>query len=317
MFFVVDAAGHPRDMGLSQGRLLGHAVGERIRRAGLPGRRRRWPSLAPFASGPVRGTGIGRETIRHFAHLTERMDGLARGAGVPVDSVLSLHGRVCALDGLDVETQPAVALSAVGLQDSPGATLARSLPGAGSPGSTLVVRRSRPAVGFESLEVTLPWLVSSLAGVNEAGLTACFVPVERAAAAPAAAAPPPVLLVQECLQRFESVEAALDWCAHRPVDGWATVLLADANGARARVDFAGAERRAGRAGEAPAVAGGPERLADALREAAAGARILDEKALCPPDDSTSSSAWVRLYPNRRTLELRRPAGPRESLSIEI
>jgi hypothetical protein len=316
MFFAVEASGHPRDMGLAQGRVLGHAVRERLQRADLPARRRRMPALSAFASGPVRGAGAGRETIRHYTHLAERIDGLARGAGVPVDSVLTLHARTHAMEAGDLETRPAVALAAIGLQDSPGATLARSLPGAGEPGSTLVVRRSRPAVGFESVEVTLPWLVSALAGVNEAGLTACLVPDDRHHAA-AARAPSPLLLVQECLQRFESVEAGVDWACSRPASGFATLLLADANGARAAVRYAGEEHRAERAGDAPLVAGRPERLADALREAAGVDRILDEKALCPPDESTSPPAWVRLIPTRRTLELRRPSGPREELLVQV
>jgi hypothetical protein len=316
MFLTAETSGHPRDMGLDQGHGLGAAIRERVGRAGLPLRRSRLPSLAAFASGPVRGTGTAREMIRHYPHLAERIDGLARGAAVPIDSIFALHATTNSLGSGDLETRSAVAIAALGLEDSPGVTLARSLPGSADPGSTVVVRRSRPAVGFESVDVTLPWLVTSLCGMNEAGLAACFVsghpgPVDVRHGAV------PILLVQESLQRFESVDASIDWACSRPVAGWGTLLLADANGSRASVVFAGSERVATRVISGPLVAGHPERIVDALREAAAGERVLDEKALCPPDDSSYTPAWVRMIPTRRTLELRRPIGPREELLIQV
>jgi hypothetical protein len=316
MFFAAESSGHPRDMGLDQGRCLEAAIRERVERAGLLARRSRVPSLAAFASGPVRGSGPGREMIRHYPHLAERMDGLARGARVPVDSIIALHSATVAVGMGDVETRPAVAIAALGLEDSPGATLARSLPGSGEPGSTIVVRRSRPAVGFESVELTLPWLVAALCGMNEAGLAACFVSDHPAPGVPDPG-PVPVLLVQESLQRFESVDASIDWACSRPASGFGTLLLADANGSRGSVVFAGRERNATRVADGPLVAGQPERIVDALREAAAGERVLDEKALCPPDDFSNSPAWVRMIPTRRTLEFRRPLGPREELLIQV
>jgi len=317
MLLSFEATGHPRDMGRDQGRALAHAIRDHLERAGLPTRRRRRPSLAPFASGPVRGAGTGRETIRHYTHLAERIDGLARGASVPVDSILAMHTGTMAIDQGDTETRAAVALSAVGLEDSPGVTLARSLPGDPIAAASVVVRRSRPAVGFESVEVTLPWLVTSMGGVNEAGLAVCMVAGSVDAEATPRDGPSPILLVQECLQRFESIAAAVDWSSNRPAWGFATLLLADADGARATVRFAGDVRRVERGDDAPQVAGRPERLADALRESAESTRTLDEKALCPPDDAAASPAYVRLTPTRRTLELHRPANPGESLLVQV
>ncbi len=315
MFSAVDVAGHPRDMGLAQGRALAYSVREAAAHRGLATKRRRWPSLAPFTSGPVRSAGVARETIRHYTHLAERMDGVARGAGVPVDTILVLHARTACLGDDAIETQPAVSISAIGLHDSPGVTLARSLPSRLFGDGGIVVRRSSPAVGFESVELAQPWLASSLAGVNAAGLAACMVPLP-ATSGPVVAGPSPLLLVQECLQRFESVETALDWATSRPAWGFGTLLVADADGARAAVHFEGAKRRHERADEAPLAAGRPERIADALRDAAGSERLLDEKALCPPDEA-AAGAWVRLIPTRRSLELRRPGAPREELLVEV
>jgi hypothetical protein len=76
--------------------------------------------------------------------------------------------------------------------------------------------------------------------VNEAGLALAAVPGPFEAGACAA---PATLLVQDCLQRFEGIQAALDWCLGRPAAGRATLLLADASGEVAGVEFTGGERR--------------------------------------------------------------------------
>ena len=90
MWNVIECSGHPRDLGFEQGLALRSVIREQVARAGLSLRRRRWPGLSAFASGGVRGSGAAREMIRHFTHLAERADGLARGADVPLDSLLRL-----------------------------------------------------------------------------------------------------------------------------------------------------------------------------------------------------------------------------------
>ena len=100
-----------------------------------------------------------------------------------------------------------------------------------------IVRESRPVVGFRSLELTLAWLVPAVAGVNEAGL-AVLAPLPDGAVSA-----PPLLLVQDCLARFENLAGALDWCRKRPVEGEQTIHFGDASGARATVEIRGRERR--------------------------------------------------------------------------
>ena len=76
-----------------------------------------------------------------------------------------------------------------------------------------IVRRTRPEGLFASLELSRPWLPSTLLGVNERGLAVAVAdsgPEEAGCSAPAA------LLAQDCLERFEALDAALDWCASRP-----------------------------------------------------------------------------------------------------
>lgn len=206
-------AGHPRDMGLAQGRQLRALIEAAVARAGLSTHRSRWPSLRPLVSGSLRGRGAGRELFRHFAHQAERLEGLAQAANLPLDSLLALQLRI-------------------------------GLGGAGE--AFWSVRESRPVVGFRSLDVTLPWLVPAVAGVNEAGLAVLAQGLDAEAGAvpeQLAGDAPPLLLVQDCLARFEHLAGALDWCRKRPVEGLLTILLGDASGARARIEFRGSERR--------------------------------------------------------------------------
>ncbi len=245
MWTAIECAGHPRDMGLAQGAALGAEIRAACRAAGLPDRRRRSPSLRGLASGPVRGRGAGRELIRHYAHQAERLEGLARGADVPLDSLLALHLRVRAggADGGLLARRASLRARACGdAMDGKSALLERSLPGAERDEAPWMLRESRPVVGFRSVEIGLPWLVPGVAGVNEAGLAMLAGPVLWGRKG-MDGWPPSALLLQECLQRFEDLEGALGWCRKRPVEGEQSFVLADASGAVATVIASGRERR--------------------------------------------------------------------------
>lgn len=216
---VLECGGDPRAMGRAQGR----ACRSRVREALPEGRRRSPLSLRRLASGGVLESRAGLELIRHYTHLAERMDGLARGAGVSFDSVM----RACLGNGSAREDEPAPlsqSAESVGRCDSGAAWLVRTLPS----GAPWLVRRSVPEVGFASLEVTLPWLAHGVAGVNEHGVVAMLCASLRS---PDAQQAPGALLVQECLQRFREVDGCLDWCRKRPSAAGATLLLGDARGA--------------------------------------------------------------------------------------
>lgn len=199
-------------MGLAQGRQLRDVIEAAVVRGGLSTRRSRWPSLRAVVSGRLRGGGAGRELFRHFAHQAERLEGLAQAANLPLDSLLELQLR----------------MGSSGSEHGEGAW---------------IVRESRPVVGFRSLELTRPWGVPAVAGVNDAGLAVIVRPSESATAVIRGGDAPPILLVQDCLARFEHLAGALDWCRKRPVEGEQTILLGDASGARATVEYRGRERR--------------------------------------------------------------------------
>lgn len=245
MWTTIECVGHPRDMGMAQGAAGRAAIRAEIARAGLSLRRSRIPSLKALVAGPLRGRGAGREFFRHFPHLAERLDGLAQAADVSTDSVLDLHLRVRAggaKAGL-LARRASIRARTVGSNgDGKRALLERSLPFAGQAEAGWILRESRPEVGFRSIEVGLPWLVSAVAGVNEGGLAVVAGPLLWGEPG-REGWPPCLLLVQECLQRFKDVQGALDWCRKRPVEGEQSFVLADASGAIATVVASGRERR--------------------------------------------------------------------------
>ncbi len=251
MIETFECTGQPRNMGSDQGRAQAPAIRRCVEAAGLPLRRSRLANLRPFVVGGTRGGGDGRELIRHFTHLSERIDGIARFADVDVDSVFELHLRTArGAGGAGPLVAPAVAVAGPGLAGSAGLGLSRGLPVEIGDVDAYCIRRSRPEVGFASLEVTLPWLASSLAGVNAAGVCVALAPL-RARPRGLGAAAPSYLLVQECLQRFEDVEGCIDWCLKRPVLGDATLVLADARGETATIDLQGRARRVERREKGP------------------------------------------------------------------
>jgi hypothetical protein len=217
---VLECAGAPRDLGHAQGVALGPALRARLATG---------PALRPDRR-------VDRDVWRHFPHLAERSAGLARGARI---------GRASLAVALERELRGGGAASG---------GLAVGVDAARSGGDALLVRgfeprvarefrlrRSRPDHGFVSLEATLPWLVACLAGVNEAGLAATARSLPCAEPGPCAA--PALLLVQDCLARFDATEKAVEWCLRRPAGGRASILLADAAGVQLGVLVDGARRR--------------------------------------------------------------------------
>jgi len=78
--------------------------------------------------------------------------------------------------------------------------------------------------------------------VNEAGLAVVAGPLLWGAPG-RDGYPTSILLVQECLQRFEDLDGAIDWCCKRPVEGEQSLVLTDASGNVATVVVSGRSRR--------------------------------------------------------------------------
>ena len=302
----MECRGAPRDLGRDQGEQFLSYVREALADQGLSVRRSRWPSFRALASGRVLGRGVGREIIRHYPHQGERLAGIAPGARVSLEALVDQCAR--ASEFRDEAPGVSAALGASGGE----AWLARLLPAPAFAFDTPIVRRTLPEVGFASLEVTRPWFVSCLAGVNEEGL------------AVAVSVSPPAngvggfltasLLAQDCLQRFTRVEACIDWCRKRPAESGACLLAADATGEIAKIRPGSTADPVGRPSEGLLAAGLSPEDEVALRKHVANhpssSGEWHPESLCaalrptrePPAGPVPG--WrVQLFPGPRRLEL--------------
>lgn len=273
---VVASGGAPRDLGHDQGSALRAAVRAAVARLPFPAR------LGLQHGAAARSA---RDAVRHFPHMSERLAGMARAAGVPRGALAELLARELGTAGAAAGAE---ALALAPERTASGALVARSLP------AGWVLRRSAPEHDWRSVEVALPWLVPALAGVNERGLAAAALVFPAAPHSRDACAAPALLLVQDCLQRCDSVQKAIEWCQRRPAGGSAALLLADAGGDLAEVAVDGAGRRVRRARdgalgcaadatrsaelEKACAAGGP--LAPATLAALVGAAVVLDPASC-------------------------------------
>ena len=242
----VRCAGAPRDLGLDQGAALRAAI-----RA---------------ARGPHRADGVarraGRDLERFFPHHAERMQGISLGARVPEAALAAELAVLLAGDA--------------GLAVAAGGLVARSV--AATP-AALVLRASAPDNDYRSLELAPAASPAAWIGVNEHGLSATATALPAAETSLTGCAAPGQLLVQDVLQRFDSVEKAADWALRRPAGGHVSLLLADATGRVGGVEIDGRTRRSLGAGEGALVGLGPGEAAAALEKALAETRTLDAAAL--------------------------------------
>lgn len=256
---TIDCRGAPRDLGLDQGAACTQAIRSWLDERGVTRPRRWFPNLRRLTSGGVLGGGVGREVVRHYPHLAERMSGIARAAGVSLDALMEdVVASAYGVEGSPFAT-PAIVFAA-GSDQAP--FLGRALEGA----LPWALRRSSPEIGFASVELTLPWLAGGLVGVNEAGVGAALGTSAEAPRMKGASAAPGWLLVQECLQRFGDLEGAIEWCLKRPVSGNFIILLGDASGDRALFELAGDSCRLMQRGGDFALHGGTDEEQDVVRK---------------------------------------------------
>ncbi len=218
---TVSCAGAPRDLGLDQGTALRDAIARAAR----------------AVASPARLVRAQRAALRHFPHAYERALGLALGARIADARALALQAAL--------GDAGAAVCCAASRSESGSPLIGRALgPHALFAEPDFVVRTSAPDTDFRSVELVWAWGVAGLVGVNEHGVAVAACAGEGAGAETGAAvgAVTAGLLAQDCLQRFDAVEKAIDWLMRRPAEGSVSLLLADASGATARVEVDGEKR---------------------------------------------------------------------------
>ncbi len=308
----IECVGDPRAMGHCQGLTHRAAIQQQIAATGGRTRRKRLPSLSALTSGAALGRGTGREVIRHYTHLAERMAGIARSADVPLASLMEIFCASTSDAAPDGElVTRAIALATRQSENEQGDPLVlRTLAGSSFARSQWILRRSRPEVGFVSAEITLPWLATAVAGINEAGVAVAIVPRSashgggvNAGAVNARRAPHAVLLVQECLQRFGDLDGCLDWCRKRPRSGNVSLIIADAAAHLAKVEVEGTECRVSDVDCTATLDGASAEADERLRTHLRDHGRVDLAALAAAGESAGELvAW--LEPAQRSLSVR-------------
>jgi hypothetical protein len=207
-----ECEGAPRDMGADQGRFCREPL------RGHGGVLARLPTH-------IRDAGMRRalrDTQRYYPHQHEQLTGMARGAGLSLSKL--------ALASLQALHEP---VRALGYRQNGSARLVAAAP------LDALQRNARPEGRLASRELTRPVLTTALLAVNESGLAAAVSGVSMSGGCSAPAA----LLVRDCVERFETVAAASEWCMTRPCASGVTILLADAHDELQAVEIGVDERR--------------------------------------------------------------------------
>ena len=230
---LLRCAGAPRDLGLDQGRGCRDEIRADARAHGFAtagGLRTRLCALRRDDA-PARAL-FARDLARHFPHLAERVAGLAAGAGVAPAALLeALESELGAGAPDALQCEGGVAGAALELR------VASPLPLTG-----FVVRQCTPDGGYPNLSFARPAHVGGLAGVNDRGLAGVAIPLAAPARGERCVAPG-LLLLDQCIERLDCVEKALDWCEHRPGGGRALLVFRDAAGASAALEIDGEKRQ--------------------------------------------------------------------------
>jgi hypothetical protein len=252
---LIDCEGAPRDLGFDQGTHCRSALNAAYRSLS------RWQrARLRLLAEPEECRRVRLEIRRFYPQQAESMEAMARASRVPVSWLIAMH----IVNLRSASPADALVLAAASAITDRGGLLARPLPG------DAIVRRSRPESGFRSIELTQPWRIAPLAGVNEAGLAVACAS-NSGEGAESRHAVPAALLAHDCLRRFDSLDGAIDWLLVRPGGGKSVLVLADRSGEIAGVSADGDERRVIRpAGDLFVHTGGHVRQAEiekGLREA--------------------------------------------------
>jgi len=222
----VECGGAPRDLGSDQGTQCRAALNAAYRS------RSRWQRVRLRVLARSDASRRARELRRFHPQQAEMLEAMARASSVPVSWLIAILTD----DPWPAAPADALVLAAASAITDCGGLLARARPGAA------IVRRSRPESGFRSIELTQPWRVAPLAGVNEAGLAVACVS-EAGPLTGSRHAVPATLLAHDCLRRFDSLDGAIDWLLVRPGGGKSMLVLAERSGEIAGVSIDGDERR--------------------------------------------------------------------------
>jgi predicted choloylglycine hydrolase len=238
--------GDPKEMGVAQGRMAKQQIqAARQQLAKLEAFRLRQPRYLPYQlyrwlaenkaarllAGPL---------ARDYPDMTERLAGIAEGAGQRPAAILLFNALEPLLSSVESYTACPAACSAVAVRGRRSATgepiVARNFDYLPLVQPFYLVRESRPRGKRRAVEFTICPLAGAVDGMNDAGL--CIVynygfTTDR----PSAPSAPISMAISEALACCGSVTEAAKWIASRPRWGGGLLLLCDASGDLASLEL--------------------------------------------------------------------------------
>lgn len=257
---AVTCAGDPFEMGVAQGRALRekiHSAFDTVAR--LEAVRLMKPWGLPFGWFlRIAEAKAAKFLKRAFAAVSvnaaDRLRGIAAGAEVPFRKLALCSALEAVLSDLRPTTVVATnhgcsAVAATGSATVDGdPILAHNFDYLPVTQPYYFIRRSEPADGLRSVELSVAPLAGAVTGVNEAGLSIICNYAYAIDTGPPA--PTITMLIADALARFETVDSAVEFLANSRRVGGGLLMLGDAAGAIASVEISNTklERRDPQAG---------------------------------------------------------------------
>ena len=257
---AITCAGDPYEMGVAQGRALRekiHSAFETV--ANLEAVRLMKPWGLPFGwflrfAEAKAAKFLKRAFTAVSVNAADRLRGIAAGADVPFRKLALCSALEAVLSDLRPTTVVATnhgcsAIAATGSATLDGdPILAHNFDYLPVTQPYYFIRRSEPANGLRSVELSVAPLAGAVTGVNEAGLSIICNYAYAVDTGPPA--PTITMLIADALARFETVDQATDFLANSPRVGGGLLMLGDAGGAIASIEISNTrlERRDSQSG---------------------------------------------------------------------
>jgi len=239
--------GTPYEMGLCQGEAFRNEIRSSLETVkGLEAVRLMRPRLLPHRLFLLAAEDRARRFLkRAFAvaplAADQRLQGIARGASVPLRKLALCCALEAVLSDLTQVTAPAVNAGCSALAVAGGASktdepiLAHNFDYLPSIQPFYFMRRSHPSGGLRSVELSLMPMPGVVDGINEAGLS---ITCNYAFAVDTGSTAPTItMLIGEALARLRTVEEAIAWFRATPRVGGGLLMLGDESGRIAALDI--------------------------------------------------------------------------------
>lgn len=240
--------GSPREVGLRLGEQLVERISAAVNSLHLyESFRAHQPWWMPYAIYRYMAEWRALETLQpavqqFFPDMAHRIRGMAEGASVRVETLYLFHAFEAMVTTFSAGCQtPLAACTAVAVGNKRSAhgkaMLCQNFDNVPLSAPLMTLRQRQSRGGYRCLEFTFAPLAGAINGINDKGL--CIAYNFAWTTSPGPPAPPISMAISAALDRCDTVENAIRYLRQCRLCGGSMLMLADADGALARVECAG------------------------------------------------------------------------------